>query len=139
MKSFSSRHLPRVVAEICVMPLLNLVLLMLLMVIVLVPVMQGDGQAGDSASNRTAAKSAPVTSIELGVETDLKLTLAGKRIEHGDLISALKKRVATEPDLGVVVRIPSSLAAPRLLEIMDALRAASVRHTAVTAFPVTKS
>ncbi len=139
MKRFSSLHLPCVVAEISVMSLLNLVLLMLLTVIVLVPVMQGDGQAGDSASGRAAINSVPVTSIELGVETDLKLTLAGQRIEQGNLIAALKKRVATEPDLGVVVRIPSSLAAPRLLEIMDALRAASVRHTAVTAFPVTKS
>jgi biopolymer transport protein ExbD len=139
MKRFSSLHLPCVVAEISVMSLLNLVLLMLLTVIVLVPVMQDDGQAGDFDSGRAAMKPVPVTSIELGVETDLKLTLAGKRIEQGDLIAALKKRLATEPDLGVVVRIPPSLAAPRLLEIMDALRAASVRHTAVTAFPVTKS
>lgn len=138
MKRHSNRHLPRLVAEISVTPLLDLMLLLLLTVIVLVPVMQGESQAG-SAAPETEAWPAPANKIELIVASDLQLVLAGKMIEHRDLIADLKKRTAADPNLGVVVRIPSSLAAPRLLEIMDAMRAASIRHTAVTVSPTLKN
>ena len=138
MKRHSNRHLPRLVAEISVTPLLDLMLLLLLTVIVLVPVMQGESQAGNAAPE-TEARPAPANKIELIVASDLQLVLAGKMIEHRDLIADLKKRTAADPNLGVVVRIPSSLAAPRLLEIMDAMRAASIRHTAVTVSPVLKN
>lgn len=138
MKRHSNRHLPRLVAEISVTPLLDLMLLLLLTVLVLVPVMQGESQAG-SAAPETEARPAPANKIELVVASDLHLMLAGKMIEHRDLIADLKKRTAADPNLGVVVRIPSSLAAPRLLEIMDAMRAASIRHTAVTVSPVLKN
>lgn len=138
MKRLSNRHLPRLVAEISVTPLLDLMLLLLLTVIVLVPVMQGESQAV-IAGSETDARPAPAKKIELVVASDLQLILAGKMIEHRDLIADLKKRVAADPNLGVVVRIPASLAAPRLLEIMDALRAASIRHTAVTVSPVLKN
>ena len=138
MKRHSNRHLPRLVAEISVTPLLDLMLLLLLTVIVLVPVMQGESQAGNAAPE-TEARPAPANKIELVVASDLQLVLAGKMIEHRDLIADLKKRTAADPNLGVVVRIPSSLAAPRLLEIMDAMRAASIRHTAVTVSPALKN
>ncbi len=138
MKRHSNRHLPRLVAEISVTPLLDLMLLLLLTVIVLVPVMQGESQAGNAAPE-TEARPAPANKIELVVASDLHLMLAGKMIEHRDLIADLKKRTAADPNLGVVVRIPSSLAAPRLLEIMDAMRAASIRHTAVTVSPALKN
>lgn len=138
MKRHSNRHLPRLVAEISVTPLLDLMLLLLLTVIVLVPVMQGESQAGNAAPE-TEARPAPANKIELVVASDLHLMLAGKMIEHRDLIADLKKRTAADPNLGVVVRIPSSLAAPRLLEIMDAMRAASIRHTAVTVSPTLKN
>lgn len=138
MKRLSNRHLPRLVAEISVTPLLDLMLLLLLTVIMLVPVMQGESQAG-SAAPETEAWPAPANKIELIVASDLQLVLAGKMIEHRDLIADLKKRTAADPNLGVVVRIPSSLAAPRLLEIMDAMRAASIRHTAVTVSPTLKN
>ena len=138
MKRHSNRHLSRLVAEISVTPLLDLMLLLLLTVIVLVPVLQGESQAGNAGSEKEA-RPAPAKKIELVVAPELQLVLAGKMIEHRDLIDDLKKRAAADPNLGVVVRIPASLAAPRLLEIMDALRAASIRHTAVTVSPVLKN
>jgi biopolymer transport protein ExbD len=138
MKRLSSRHLPRLVAEISVTPLLDLMLLLLLTVIVLVPVLQSDSQASTAPADKTAAKPAPQNMIELIADADLKLKLAGENIEHGELITALKKRVAAEPNLGVIVRVPASMTAPRLMEIMEALRAAAILHTAVTISPVLK-
>ncbi len=141
MKRLSSRHMPRLVAEISVTPLLDLMLLLLLAVIVLVPELRPFKKAASPVSSGKADSSVatPKTMLELSVAGDLKLTLDGKGIEHRDLIADLKKRVTAEPQLGVVVRIPAALPAPRLLEIMEALRAAEVRHSAVTVNPVKQS
>ncbi len=138
MKRLSSRHMPRLVAEISVTPLLDLMLLLLLTVIVLVPVLQSDGMPQAASVVKNSVTTAPKKIIEMKVNADLKLTLAGKGIEPRELITELKKLVATEPELGVVVGVPSGLTAPRLLEIMDALRVAAVRHTSVMVSPVVK-
>jgi len=123
MKRISSRHLPGLLAEIQITPMLDLMLMLLLAVIVLVPVLKNGGEAGQL--------SRPSTSIELVVAPDLKLTLAGQGIAEQELIPNLKKRAEASPDLGVVVRVPPSLTAPALLQIMDALNATEVKHTAV--------
>jgi biopolymer transport protein ExbD len=140
MKRLSSRHLPRLVAEISVTPLLDLMLLLLLVVIVLVPELRPLKSKGSALSSDQAGAPAavPKKTLELLVAADLKLTLDGKGIEPRDLIADLKKRVTAEPELGVIVRIPAALPAPRLLEIMEALRAAEIRHSAVTVNPVKK-
>jgi biopolymer transport protein ExbD len=125
MKRYSNRQLPLIAAEIQITPLLDLMLLLLLAVVVLVPVLRSQSTAVPDRSH------GPTKSIELTVSADLKLTLAGEAITDRELIPALKLRVAVAPDAGVVVRIPPTLQASALLQIMDALRAASVKHTAV--------
>jgi biopolymer transport protein ExbD len=127
MKRVSSRHLPGLLAEIQITPLLDLMLVLLLATVVLVPVLKKAGEAGQGRL--------PAKTIELMVSPDLKLTLAGQAVEEQDLIAVLEKNVATSPDLGVLVRVPPTLTAPALLQIMDALRAAHVPHTAVVSEP----
>ncbi|MES2595176.1 MAG: biopolymer transporter ExbD [Verrucomicrobiota bacterium] len=126
MKRYSSRQLPVIAAEIQITPLLDLMLVLLLAVIVLVPALRSESRVF-----KEAEVGQPTKTIELVVSPDLKLTLAGEAITDRELIAALKTRVAVAPEVGVVVRIPTTLQASALLEIMDALRAASVRHTAV--------
>jgi len=123
MKRISSRHLPGLLSEIQITPMLDLMLMLLLTVLVLVPVLKNEGGAGQGSQ--------PSKLIELVVAPDLKLTLAGQGIAEQDLIPNLQKRVEASSDLGVVVRIPATLTAPALLQIMDALKASAVKHTAV--------
>jgi biopolymer transport protein ExbD len=134
MKRVSNRQLPGLLAEVQVTPLLDLVLMLLLAVLVLVPVLRGGGHA-DSPS---PAAQSPESMLELVVAADLKLTLSGKGIVDQQLIGELKSRVAAEPNLGVLVRVPAELKTPALLQIMEALRSAHVRHTAVTTEPATQ-
>lgn len=91
--------------------------------------MQGRGAM--EASSQAGENRSPKITMELRVAKDLKLKLAGKDIEHQDLIGELSRQVAASSELGVVVSIPSSLSAPQLMQVMDALRSAKVRHTAV--------
>ncbi|GEP45460.1 ExbD/TolR family protein [Brevifollis gellanilyticus] len=126
MKRYSSHQLPLINAEIQITPLLDLMLLLLLTVVVLVPALRSESKV----FQETPAGQ-PKKTIELVVSPDLKLTLAGESITDRELIAALKMRMAVAPETGVVVRIPANLQASALLEIMDALRAAAVKHTAV--------
>jgi len=137
MKRFSNQHLPRMVSDIQVTPFLDLMLLLLLTVVVLVPILQGGPE--DAALAEWSALSSPDKTIELLVSEDLSLSLAGKRIEAKDMIADLKQRLVAEPLLGVVARVPPTLLAPRLLEIMQALHAAGVKRTAVLVGTSSKS
>jgi biopolymer transport protein ExbD len=137
MKRLSSRHQPRLITEIQVTPLMDLMLLVVLVVMVAMP---WGKRGADPVSDRPqpSASVEPTSKIDLRVAADLRLTLAGKPIEHQDLIADLQKRVAAEPALGVVVHVPESLTAPRLLELMEALRSSAVAHTAVVTVPTAK-
>lgn len=137
MKRYSNQHLPRLVSDIQVTPLLDLMLLLLLTVMVLVSILQGGPR--DAALADLSVLTAPDRSIELLVREDLSLNLAGKGIEAKDMIADLKQRLLADPLLGVVTRVPPTLLAPRLLEIMQALHAAGVKRTAVLVDATSKS
>ena len=137
MKRYSNQHLPRLVSDIQVTPLLDLMLLLLLTVMVLVSIVHGG--PGDASVADLSDLTAPDRSIELLVSEDLRLNLAGKGIEAKHMIADLKERLLTDPLLGVVTRVPPTLPAPRLLEIMQALHAAGVKRTAVLVDATSKS
>jgi biopolymer transport protein ExbD len=135
MKRVSSRQLPGLLAEVQLTPLLDLVLMLMLAVLVLVPVLR---ETRPGAAPTPAVHSAPKNTLELVVAGDLKLTFAGGAVDERELIGELRKRVAADPNLGVLVRVPAELKSPALLQIMEALRSASVRHTAVATEPSTQ-
>lgn len=137
MKRLSNQYLPRMISGIQVTPLLDLMLLLLLTVIVLVPILQGGPE--DAALAELSDLASPERSIELIVSEDLSLILAGKGIDAKDMIADLKVRVKADPLLGVVTRVPPTLSAPRLLEIMQALHTAGVKRTAVLVGTASKS
>lgn len=130
MKRISSRHLPRLVAEVQVVPWVDLFLMFVLLMMVFAAAgIQGRGVV--EASSQAGEERSPKITMELRVAKDLKLKLAGKDIEHQALIGELTRQVAACPELGIVVSIPPSLSAPQLIQVMDALRSAKIRHTAV--------
>ncbi len=137
MKRLSNQHLPRMVSDIQVTPLLDLMLLLLLTVVVLVPILQGGPE--DAALAELSDFTPPGRSIELIVSEDLSLNLDGQGIEANVLIADLKQRMIADPLLGVVTRVPPTLSAPRLLEIMQALHTAGVKRTAVLVGTSSKS
>lgn len=137
MNRISNRHLPRLAAEISITPLLDLMLVLLLAVVVLVPVLEDRYSFLQEKGEATVAVK-PKKVIELLVKADLELLLDGKALEHAKLIPEIQNWVIAEPELGVLLRIRPSLLAPRLLELMDALRQAGVKHTSVSTIEAPK-
>ncbi len=124
MKRTASRQLPQLITEIQLTPLLDLVLVLLLSAVVLLPLLSA-GKTDPAEPPR------PTRVLDLVVKPDFKITLDGQVIQDNELIKALKMRLSLAPDTGVLVHVPPALQTPALLEIMDALRQASVRHTSV--------
>lgn len=131
MNRASNHHLPRLVAEISITPLLDLLLVLLLAVVVLVPVLQKRPSLLHPADT-PAVTTKPKKVVELLVKADLELNLDNQALAHPQLIPELQKRVTAEPELGVLVRIRPTLLAQHLLKLMEALRIAGVKHTSVT-------
>ncbi|MFM2176824.1 MAG: Biopolymer transport protein ExbD/TolR [Verrucomicrobiota bacterium] len=131
MNRISNRQLPRLAAEISITPLLDLMLVLLLAVVVLVPVLE-DRPSFLQEKGEVNVFVKPKKVIELLVKADLEFLLDGKALEHAKLIPEMQSRVIAEPELGVLLHIRPSLLAPRLLELMDALRQAGVKHTSVS-------
>ncbi len=135
MKRVSSRQLPGLLAEVQLTPVLDLVLMLMLAVLVLAPALR-ESKLEAAGTATTAVHDAPKKTLQLVVAADLKLTLAGTAVDEGALIGELKKRVAADPHLGVMLSVPPELKSPALLQLMEALRSAGVQHTAVTTKPL---
>jgi biopolymer transport protein ExbD len=118
--------MPRLMAEIHFAPWVDLMLMVLLAFLVIPTAWLPDTSTGAGP---------PGPRIELVASADLRLTLDGKPVEQQALIPELTRMTREKSGLGVVVVIPQGMSAANLLLLMDALRQAGVRHTAVTSRP----
>jgi|GEM_PF-670315 len=122
----------RLIAEIQLTPFIDLTLLLLLVVLVVAPLLNNGRGLGVAD---LATPTLPVQTLDLTAGADQTLTLADATITEAALVALLKERVSVQPELGVIVRIPPDFPAQRLLRIMDSLRVAGVRQTAVADLP----
>ncbi|MCB1210098.1 MAG: biopolymer transporter ExbD [Verrucomicrobiales bacterium] len=119
----------RLVTEISVTPMLDLVFVLLFVFMVAAPLIKPE-----TALDLPAAKSArptPSRQTELTVRPDGQVSLGGSNLRREDLAGALGKLVADSPDVGILVRIGRNLSVQRLVEIMDLMHETGIIHTAV--------
>lgn len=122
-------HSLRLVTEISVTPMLDLVFVLLFVFMVAAPLIKPE-----TALNLPAAKSArpaPSRQTELTVHPDGHISLGGAALRREDLADALRKLAAGTPDVGILVRIDRNLSVQRLVEIMDLMHETGIIHTAV--------
>lgn len=131
MKRISHGPQLRLITEISVTPLLNLVLVVLFVFLMAAPMLK------KGSVPATPAK--PPVSAVLAVAHDQTITLDDAVVAQSALLETLKQRVAKEPKMGVVVRMDRKLPVQNLLEIMAVLKAAGVHLTAVAPAPEGKS
>lgn len=134
MKRASQRHLPVYVTQVSVTALLDLVLILLLTALVAVPLLRRS--AGKDAPPVPAVAVAevskePAHQIELKIQPDQTIVLAGKVVSGDLLLAGLKQLLAQQPDSGVLVKMPSNFAAGSLAKLMDEMHRAGVKKTAV--------
>ncbi len=139
MRRWSQKRSLRLVSEISVTPLLDLVLVLLLVFMVAVPLMKKEEGLTLPATIASSGMEGPKEQVALTMASDESLALDDKALAAAELPAQLKSLVAARPDIGVIVRIDRHLPVQRLVEIMDLLRVVGVKHTAVAASPMKKN
>lgn len=133
MKRYSQHHLPVYVTQVSVTALLDLVLVILLVFVVAVPFLRRE-----KSTEVPVVKVAEVTPVRepqskvlLRIHPDQSIWLDEKRVSGDQLLTALKARLAKEPELGVLIRMPENFAAGSLARLMEEMHRAGVRQTSV--------
>lgn len=133
MKRHSNRHQLRLISEVSITPMLDLVLVLLFVILLAVPVLKADKLAPPTTPPAPSIPvvAAPVETLTLSVNRDLSVTLNGAMLARADLPASLKKAAQVRPDVGVEVRMHRDLPVQHLVETMAMLDKAGIRKTAV--------
>jgi hypothetical protein len=133
MKRWSHRHQLRLINEISVTPLLDVVLVLMLVFMLTAPLLN-DGTKGalvlPLASSPTKPP-APKSVATLSMDKDQTVRLEGKPLAVADLSAELINLARARPETGVLVQMHRDLPVQALVELMDKLRAAGISRTAV--------
>lgn len=133
MKRHSNRHQLRLITEISLTPLLDLVLVLLFVFMLAVPLLKtGQGKPAVPAATTPASVTAPTEKMTLLVNGDQSVTLNGAMLARTDLPASLKQLAQSRPGLGIEVRIHRDLPVHQLVETIHMLETAGIRKTAVT-------
>jgi len=136
MKRHSNRHQLRLITEISLTPLMDLVLVLLFVFLLAAPLLKAD-KAMLTATAPTpppppASAPAPTETITLQVNSDQSVTLNGAMLARTDLPVSLKQLAQRKPGIGIEVRMHRDLPVQQLVETMQLLEAAGIQKTAVT-------
>ena len=134
MKRHSNRHQLRLITEISITPLMDLVLILLFVFLLAAPLLKADKDmlAAIAPPPPPTSVPAPTETITLLVNSDQSVTLNGARLARADLPVSLKQLAQRKPGIGVEVRMHRDLPVQQLVETMQMLEAAGIQKTAVT-------
>jgi biopolymer transport protein TolR len=134
MKRHSNRHQLRLITEISITPLLDLVLVLLFVFLLAAPLLKADKSPQPPSARPLAAMNlpAPAETMTLAMHRDQSVTLNGAMLARADLPVSLKQLAERRPGLGIEVRIHRDLPVQQLVETMQMLETAGIRKTAVT-------
>lgn len=136
MKRHSNRHQLRLITEISLTPLMDLVLVLLFVFLLAVPLLKADKAmltaAPPAPSPAPTNTPAPTETMALRVNSDQSVTLNGAMLARADLPVSLKQLAQRNPGIGIEVRMHRDLPVQQLVETMKLLEAAGIQKTAVT-------
>ena len=136
MKRHSNRHQLRLITEISLTPLMDLVLVLLFVFLLAAPLLKADKAMLTATAPipppAPASAPAPTETITLRVNSDQSVTLNGAMLARADLPVSLKQLAQRNPGIGIEVRMHRDLPVQQLVETMKLLEAAGIQKTAVT-------
>lgn len=138
MKRHSNRHQLRLITEISITPLMDLVLVLLFVFLLAAPILKADKgmltatPPPSPPATAPASAPAPAETMTLLVNSDQSVTLNGAMLARADLPVSLKQLAQRKPGIGIEVRMHRDLPVQQLVETMQMLEAAGIQKTAVT-------
>jgi biopolymer transport protein ExbD len=133
MKRYSDRRQLRLISEISLTPLVDLVLVLLFIFVLAASLMRPEALL----AQRTAAllppgETAPTTSARLFIYKTGAIMLDGVHFARANLRSAVISLLARKPGVGIEVRAHRDLSVQQLADIMSLLAEAGAKKTAIS-------
>lgn len=136
MKRHSNRHQLRLITEISLTPLMDLVLVLLFVFLLAAPLLKADkdtlAAAVPAPPPVPVSATAPTETMTLQMNGDQSVTLNGAQLARADLPVSLKQLAQRKPGIGIEVRMHRDLPVQQLVETMQLLETAGIQKTAVT-------
>ncbi len=132
MHRWTSRKQPRLIAEINLVPYMDLIFLLLFVFMLVVPLLKSElsGSVIDSALH-----AAPADYLVLEIPAKDPLLLNGRKVERTELKAAVAELLATRPKAGVMLKLAGIEPVTQVVEISAILRDAGVERIAIQATP----
>lgn len=125
------RHQLRLIHEISITPLLDVVLVLLFVFMLAAPLFQ-DAQALQLPfAGGAAASAAPKDVVTLSVDATQTMQLAGRVVPMSALQNEVAAIVKSRPAVGVLVQVHRELPVQLLIDLMAVLKNAGVQKTSV--------
>jgi biopolymer transport protein ExbD len=135
MKRFSDRHALTTVSELNVTPLLDLAFVLLIIFMITTPLMDNsmDLQLPKSGGAQPPPDQTQVETIAIDRESNLQLN--GRALSLEELEAELTALQTEKPETAVVVRSHRELPVQKLVDVLDAVKAAKITKVGVITNP----
>jgi biopolymer transport protein ExbD len=126
MRRFSDKHSMHTLNELNVTPLLDLAFVLLLIFMITTPLMENSTDLILPTGKQDGQATDPNSVINLSLFRDDRILLNTEPIALGDLTARLTQLHEARPEAAVIVRSHKELTVQRIMEIMDAVKAAKI-------------
>ncbi len=127
MRRFSDRHALQTLSELNVTPLLDLAFVLLIIFMITTPLMENSTDLVlPSGEAKQPANMEGVRTVS--IHKDETITLNDQFVTADSLSTQLAAQLASQPDLGVLIRPHKDLPVQKFSEVLDAVKRAGVKR-----------
>ena len=131
MHRWSSRQQLRFIANIQLVPYLDLLFVLLFICILVAPLLSPVAVISNAKPPTPATPSLPSDYVVLEERTDGSLIFNGRNISSAELRDSVASLIASRPTVAVVLNLDSTAAISRAVSLSSKLRLAGVRQIAI--------
>ena len=126
MRRFSDRHALQTLSELNVTPLLDLAFVLLIIFMITTPLMENSTDLVlPSGEAKQPANTEDVRTVS--IHANQMITLNEESVTADTLVARLAALLASQPDLGVLIRPHRDLPVQKFSEVLDAVKRAGVK------------
>ena len=127
MQRWTSRNQPRYLADVHLVPFMDLVFMLLFLFLILAPLLKSEWVP----TTRTAL--VPEHSVVLEPVSSSEVSLNGQKVAVASLEQALKDLRTSRPGVGVIVKLGAGVPVAEFARFAGVLKAAGIEKTALQA------
>jgi len=131
MQRCSSRRQPRFIANIQLVPYLDLLFVLMFVSLLLAPLLSPVSPQSGARSAQRATPSLPTDYVVLEEVSAGSLMLHGKSVTPSTLRQSLADLLSSRPSLAVVVNLDASAPVSRAVQLSEELRLAGIQQIAI--------